>query len=483
MQLAQRAYDHEPAARQAKSESCYNRAAQPTGGPLSTVLALQRRAGNRAAGALLQQATVPVLSPARPGTLQRRCACGGTPGPDGECAACRARRLARQHHPTNAAEPASAPPIVHDVLRAAGQPLDPTTRAFMEPRFGRDFGAVRVHTDARAAASAQAIDALAYTVGRDVVFDAGQYAPATTAGKRLLAHELAHTLQQSSHSMGMAQTKLTINTPGDALEREANHIADAVEHDGILGGAQQMPVYTSQSRGPISLLMKGKKTPPPKKEKPPEPEATEPSPSALKALEHAKKQLNQTDPAIWFDSWGNDLRDNNLSGKIDEKKEQGIADGTHYGKDFNAKICKSPGDTTDKCPASDQSAIKVRYKVCIDIPIEAYKAAKVSVSTSRWIPTFFGELQKRSDWTVWKAPARPAHLLDGDIVAAANKAHQHAGIVETGTLADSVINLPGPSAAQKYKMFKPSGTNDMVSVPRVLFEAFLSIDWIARPKK
>ena len=70
-----------------------------------------------------------------------------------------------------------APSIIHDVLRAPGQPLDATTRAFMEPRFGHDFSRVRVHSDAKAAESARAVNALAYTVGQDVVFGVGQYAP------------------------------------------------------------------------------------------------------------------------------------------------------------------------------------------------------------------------------------------------------------------------------------------------------------------
>jgi hypothetical protein len=90
----------------------------------------------------------------------------------------------------------TAPPVVHETLESAGQPLDTTTRAFMERRFGLDFSQVRIHTDARAAESARAVNALAYTVGRDVVFDTSQYAPGTDAGKRLLAHELAHVAQQ-----------------------------------------------------------------------------------------------------------------------------------------------------------------------------------------------------------------------------------------------------------------------------------------------
>jgi hypothetical protein len=79
-----------------------------------------------------------------------------------------------------------------------GQPLDPATRTFMEPSFGHDFSHVRVHTDVKAAESTRAVNALAFTVGRDVVFGAGQYAPGTTIGRRLLAHELAHVVQQSS---------------------------------------------------------------------------------------------------------------------------------------------------------------------------------------------------------------------------------------------------------------------------------------------
>jgi hypothetical protein len=75
-----------------------------------------------------------------------------------------------------------------------GRPLDPATRAFMEPRFGHDFSRVRVHADALAAESAAAMEAAAYTVGHDVVFGAGQYAPETSRGRSLLAHELAHVV-------------------------------------------------------------------------------------------------------------------------------------------------------------------------------------------------------------------------------------------------------------------------------------------------
>ena len=95
-------------------------------------------------------------------------------------------------------------PSVREALRSGGQPLSPAVRARLEPRFGHDFSRVRVHTDAGAAESAQAIDALAYTVGGDIVFRAGQYRPDSGAGMRILAHELTHVVQQGAAPTGPA---------------------------------------------------------------------------------------------------------------------------------------------------------------------------------------------------------------------------------------------------------------------------------------
>ena len=89
----------------------------------------------------------------------------------------------------------AAPSIVHHVLAASGQTLDPVTRSFMEPRFGTDFADVRVHTDPGAAESAREIGARAYTVGGHIVFGGGEYAPAIPEGRSLLAYELAHVVQ------------------------------------------------------------------------------------------------------------------------------------------------------------------------------------------------------------------------------------------------------------------------------------------------
>lgn len=103
---------------------------------------------------------------------------------------------------------ASVPPVVGEVLRSPGQPLDAEASRFFGPRFGHDFAGVRVHSDERAADSARALNARAYTVGRDVVFARGQYQPATASGRRLLAHELAHVVQQSVAAAPRLQAKV-----------------------------------------------------------------------------------------------------------------------------------------------------------------------------------------------------------------------------------------------------------------------------------
>lgn len=91
-----------------------------------------------------------------------------------------------------------APPIVHEVLRSPGRPLNLSTRQFMESRFGHDLDRVRIHDDSKAAKSAQAVSAVAYAFGHDIVFSSGLYAPGTRSGRRLLAHELIHVIQQAS---------------------------------------------------------------------------------------------------------------------------------------------------------------------------------------------------------------------------------------------------------------------------------------------
>lgn len=141
----------------------------------------------------------------------------------------REERLSRnlRRSAANPTESFPVPPIVHEVLRSPGKPLDPETRAFFEPRFGHDFSRVRIHTDAKAEESARAVNALAYTMARDVVFAAGQYKPSTGKGQRLLAHELTHVVQNSLSLTESTKTPLTLDS-SSKHENEAQVASEAV---------------------------------------------------------------------------------------------------------------------------------------------------------------------------------------------------------------------------------------------------------------
>lgn len=157
----------------------------------------------------------------------QRCACGQPVMAGGICAACRSRKLARAPGDARQGSGRNAPTIVHEVLRSPGQPLERGIRRAMEARFNHDFSAVRTHAGARAAESARAVGAQAYTVGRDVVFGAGQLDPSTVAGKRLLAHELAHVVQQ--RALPYHSGPLPLDDRAGPAERQASHLAAATE--------------------------------------------------------------------------------------------------------------------------------------------------------------------------------------------------------------------------------------------------------------
>jgi hypothetical protein len=162
--------------------------------------------------------------------LQRKCACGGSAGSSGECAECKKKKTLQRRAKSDA-KPGSAPPIVHEVLRSPGQPLDAATRAFMEPRFGHDFGKVRIHADGRAAASAEAVNAFAYTAGQHMVFAADRFRPGTGEGNRLLAHELTHVVQQSNGAASAPfnpEHPLPVGPSADSDEQEAERAASAI---------------------------------------------------------------------------------------------------------------------------------------------------------------------------------------------------------------------------------------------------------------
>jgi len=234
---------------------------------------------------LTQTLAKPTSTPLTSGLLQHACARGQHPARSGgESHECKEKHHGMlQRAAVNSSPTHEVPAIVHEVLRSPGQPLDIATRNFMEPRFatdfsgvrvhmhknlpipgrlaigapddaseqdaevtakhvmsdtntssgrGYDFSNVRVHTNERAGESARALGALAYTVGNNIVFDAGRFAPRTSEGRSLLAHELTHVVQQGG---GPVQGKLVLGETGDLYEQEADRVAREVV--GVLDGS------------------------------------------------------------------------------------------------------------------------------------------------------------------------------------------------------------------------------------------------------
>lgn len=184
-------------------------------------------------------APVTVLTPLQRPMLQRTCDCGQHTG-GGECADCnKKKKMLLQRQTNGSAASAIAPPIIHDVLRSPGQPLDDGTQTYFASRFGHDFTHVRVHTDQRAAESARAVSAHAYTVGRHVVFDSGRYAPHNVGGRSLLSHELTHVVQQSAAPY--ADGELQIGEVQDAAEREADRVERSGASQSVRVGHESQP--------------------------------------------------------------------------------------------------------------------------------------------------------------------------------------------------------------------------------------------------
>ncbi|PWB58136.1 MAG: hypothetical protein C3F18_03025 [Nitrosomonadales bacterium] len=156
----------------------------------------------------------------------------------------RIQRLAGQ----SAGQMDSAPASVDHVLASPGMPLEPVLRHDMEQRFGHDFSQVRVHADAKAAESARAVNALAYTLGQNVVFGTGGFQPNTSAGRQLLAHELTHVVQQSA---GAVQSAAGFRIdPDTQLEAEAQAAGGAIHGEATLRtSAMSGPALQRQPRG------------------------------------------------------------------------------------------------------------------------------------------------------------------------------------------------------------------------------------------
>jgi hypothetical protein len=142
-------------------------------------------------------------------------------------------------------------------LHASGQPLPESSRKFFEPRFGRDFSNVRIHNDSVAAKSAQSINALAYTTGKNIVFNSGQYSPDTESGKRLMAHELTHVVQQGT-SKGTNIQRLTCpegaTAPGTAATGDRNAIDSRAQNIIDRAADTTVPIATRATRAVSDIV-------------------------------------------------------------------------------------------------------------------------------------------------------------------------------------------------------------------------------------
>ncbi len=163
------------------------------------------------------------LAPAPPRVVQRACACGSSSGP----CHCPEKEELRRQASGERASPIPEGAAVRVQSLGAGEPLSRAVRERLEPWFERDLGEVRIHRGGDAAAAAEGVHALAYTLGRDIVFGRGQFAPGTRGGDHLLAHELTHVVQQGSARRQLQRAAAPSGTeecPGyDPTERETSH--------------------------------------------------------------------------------------------------------------------------------------------------------------------------------------------------------------------------------------------------------------------
>lgn len=254
-----------------------------TPGEANLLLQLQRSIGNQAVHRLLRSSagTTPLAYPLAP-LIQRKCSCNGSGAKCGACAADEQHSLQLkaagtadgqerltvnspddkyEHEADRIADGISSPhehratsreslqiqrfspakgaagPVPASVSRALadrGSPLEPAVLHSMEDHFGHDFSAVRVHSGASAGQSAADINADAYTVGRDVVFAEGKYAPDTRQGRRLLAHELTHVVQQGEAASSIQRAPASGDSAKDACKYEPGEVEKSRSPKGIL---------------------------------------------------------------------------------------------------------------------------------------------------------------------------------------------------------------------------------------------------------
>ena len=273
--VAETGKQHEPS----HASSGHGRDASPSASSLPPALQLQQLAGNQAMQEFLRsgyiQAKLAISNPDDPEereadnvahTIMRKPAgapCSCSPGEE-MCEECQQK----QSQPTinrrasAPSAPAHVPRIVSDVLRSPGHPLDAATRAFFEPRFGRDFSSVRVHTGPAAASSARSINANAYTLGPDIVFASGHYSPDTTSGRSLLAHELAHVVQDGTSQNSKTRLQEKVDGEGSRSFASDQSVPDSpriLRQTTEQGGQAGSPVDAQSVKTAVDVILQALK--------------------------------------------------------------------------------------------------------------------------------------------------------------------------------------------------------------------------------
>jgi Domain of unknown function (DUF4157) len=338
------------------------------------------------------------------GMLQRKCDCGQHTVAGGGCSECEKKKSTLQRKASNSEPANEVPPIVHEVLGSPGQPLDATTRAFMEPRFGHDFSHVRVHTDARAAESAQAVNALAYAVGRNVVFGAQQYAPTSSVGRKILAHELTHVVQQQNDAVERPSAETTI-TRDEAHEREADVQSTLITE----GTAMSLSPHQVTSAGKANALQLLEK---------PDAGSTATGGEATSAPEHKGDSATDTQGNICFRSpwpggeatWEG-ISQETLDQHVRLKPEEGTVlfkatanstdacDAVYFGPAYDRFVLKIP----DGCTVTFRNNLR-STSTCCNALLTAY--AKYKGKDTRPRPGTAQEFGVPNDWEPSKAPSR-----------------------------------------------------------------------------
>lgn len=311
-----------------------------------------------------------------------------------------------------------APPVVHEVLHSTGQPLDPAMRGLMELRFGHDFSRVRVHADQRAGTAASALTARAFTVNRDIVFGAGEYAPKTESGRLLLSHELAHVAQRARDNSALPATgvPLALGNAHDRAEGEARRAADEVARGGFAS------LQTSQAHEAVILRepLASAAGQPPKGDK----ARLKRLFAAVKASSVGKKFIGDAggEPnVVWGDAGG---RHGNFDGSntitLNEAEESQLNDcqwqqviAMELGNFANAALLNSVYDEGEKGNLSKDDFVRAIEKIEYDsraLVIEAYESGEFGVPGSDCPPIFTGGQIPFEDYI--KDPRGAAHRAD-----------------------------------------------------------------------